>query len=126
MRRFASDVLTARNISFAFREPDEEEDVQLGASIRREVFLIFKESINNMVRHAGCTTAEIDFQIAAGALKLEVEDNGKGFDPAQQSEGHGLLSMRQRAEALGGRFEIASRQGEGTRMRLELPLAGQS
>lgn len=126
MRRFASDVLTARSISFAFREPAEEEDVQLGASIRREVFLIFKESINNMVRHAGCTTAEIDFQIAAGALNLEVSDNGKGFDPAQQSEGHGLLSMRQRTEALGGRFEIASRQGEGTRMRLELPLAGQS
>src|SRR5581483_4181926 len=83
MRRFASDVLTARNIALIFREPDEDDDVQLGANVRREVFLVFKESVNNLVRHADCTAAEIVFQIAAGTLSLSVSDNGAGFDTSQ-------------------------------------------
>ena len=122
MRRFASDVLTSRNIAFEFSEPDEENDVPLGANIRREVFLIFKESVNNLVRHSACTEVKIDFQIAEGALKLTVFDNGKGFDLSQDSEGHGLSSMRQRAEGIGGQLEMASYPGEGTTIRLELPL----
>jgi signal transduction histidine kinase/ligand-binding sensor domain-containing protein len=122
MRRFASDVLTSRNIAFEFSEPDEENDVPLGANIRREVFLIFKESINNLVRHAACTEAQIDFQVAGGLLKLMVCDNGKGFDTSQDSEGHGLASMRQRAEGLGGRFEMSSRRGVGTTITLELQI----
>ncbi|HEY9232081.1 MAG TPA: PAS domain S-box protein, partial [Blastocatellia bacterium] len=126
MRRFASDVLTARNIAFVFREPEEDDDVQLGASIRREVFLIFKESVNNLVRHADCTAAEIDFQIAAQTLRLKVSDNGKGFDTGQAGDGHGLLSMRQRAEGLGGKLDLVSRRGEGTTVMLELPLAGRA
>jgi PAS domain S-box-containing protein len=124
MRRFASDVLTARNIAFEFREPDEENDVQLGANIRREVFLIFKESVNNLVRHSACTEAEIDFRIAGGTLELKVRDNGKGFDTSQDSEGHGLSSMRQRAEGIGGRLEMISSRGVGTTVTLEMPLAG--
>jgi signal transduction histidine kinase len=121
MRRFASDVLTARNITFEFSEPAEEDDVQLGANIRREVFLIFKESVNNLVRHSACTEAEIDFQISRGTLKLRVRDNGKGFDTSQDSEGHGLSSMRQRAEGIGGRLEMSSTKGEGTTVKLEIP-----
>ena len=124
MRRFASDVLTARNIAFEFSEPAEEDDVQIGANIRREVFLIFKESVNNLVRHSACTEAEIDFRITGGTLKLEVRDNGKGLDTSQDSEGHGLSSMRQRAEGIGGQLEIISGSGEGTTITLELPLPG--
>jgi signal transduction histidine kinase len=55
MRRFASDSFTARNIRFQLRLPNEDEDIRIYASLRREVFLIFKESVNNMVRHSGCT-----------------------------------------------------------------------
>lgn len=125
MRRFASDVLTARNIAFEFSEPDEENDVPLGANIRREVFLIFKESVNNLVRHSACTEVKIDFQISEGQLRLSVRDNGKGFDVLQDSEGHGLSSMRQRAEALGGRLEMTSRRRQGTTVMLELPITHQ-
>jgi signal transduction histidine kinase len=89
MRRFASDVFTARNIQFRFREPDEEQDFRLGANLRREVFLILKESVNNVVRHSDCIEAEIDFQVAEQQLALKVSDNGKGFDIPQRG-GHGL------------------------------------
>ena len=124
MRRFASDVLTSRNITFDFNEPAEEDDVPLGANIRREVFLIFKESVNNLVRHSACSEVEIDFQIAAGALRLKVRDDGKGFDTSQNGDGHGLSSMRQRADDIGGHLEVISRVGQGTTITLELALVG--
>jgi signal transduction histidine kinase/streptogramin lyase len=122
MRRFASDVLTARNIAFEFIEPDEDNDIVLGANIRREVFLIFKESINNLVRHSSCTEARIDFQIAEDTLNLIVCDDGRGFDVSNDSEGHGLSSMRQRASGIGGRLEMISQVGKGTTIKLELSI----
>jgi ligand-binding sensor domain-containing protein/signal transduction histidine kinase len=122
MRRFASDVLTGRNIAFEFHEPDEEDDVPLGANIRREVFLIFKESVNNLVRHSGCTSVQIDFEATRSALKLRVHDNGRGFDPSRGGEGHGLASMRERAQGILARLEIVSRAGEGTTITVEMPL----
>lgn len=122
MRRFAADVLTARNVELDFRAPLQDTDVELGANIRREVFLIFKETVNNMVKHSGLTRAEIEFRIADGNLVLRVSDNGKGFDTNGESDGHGLLSMRERTQALGGKMEIVSVPGQGTTITLRAPL----
>ena len=125
MRRFASDTFTARGISFRFRAPDAGEHTRAGADVRREVFLVFKESVNNMARHSGCTEAEIEFRVAGGSLSLELRDNGKGFDVGGESadgNGHGLMSMRERAQRLGGRLEILSGDGQGTTVRLRVPL----
>jgi PAS domain S-box-containing protein len=125
MRHFASDVFTARNIEFRLSVPDADQDVRLGANLRREIFLIFKESINNLVRHSGCTRADIIFRVEEDWLILKVSDNGKGFDPASHSEGHGVLSMSERARDAGGQFEVISNPGEGTTVQLRLPF-GQS
>ena len=131
MRRFASDIISARDIRFRFHAPDAERDVRLGTDIRREVYLIFKETVNNMVKHSDCTAAELSFQIAGNWLTLIVSDNGKGFDVDAAHNGnhsgmggHGLGSMRKRAEALGGTYEIASRKGKGTTVTLRVPLSG--
>jgi len=136
MRRFASDVFTARHIAFQFRAPDSERDIELGANVRREVFLIFKESVNNVVKHSGCTRAEIEFQIEGDWLVLKVCDNGKGFDskvalddsaPVITSArgGNGLPSMRKRAQEMGGEFQIVSCIGEGTTATLRVLVAHQ-
>lgn len=121
MRRFASDTLGARNIAFQFRAPVER-DLRLGANIRREVFLIFKESLNNLARHSGCAEADIEFQITDDRLMLRVADNGKGFDSAESNDGHGLLSMRERAKGIGGRLDLVSARGKGTTVMLVVPL----
>lgn len=121
MLTFASELLTARNIKFDFRAPHD--DMRLGASLRREVFLIFKESINNLVKHAACTEVDIEFSIAADRLTLITRDNGAGFDPGRHHDGHGLQSMRERAQALGGTFKINSQLGQGTVVTLEAPLS---
>jgi PAS domain S-box-containing protein len=122
MRRFAADTFTARNITLRMRLPDAEEEVPLGANLRREVFLIFKEAVNNMVRHAACTEAEVELTLDGGRLRLRLRDNGEGFDPDQESEGHGLLSMRDRARGIGGEFRLSSRPGHGTIIELSIAL----
>ncbi|HET9531543.1 MAG TPA: ATP-binding protein [Blastocatellia bacterium] len=103
--------------------------------VRREVFLIFKESVNNNVKHSGCTRAEITFQIEDDWLVLKVSDNGKGFDgppldggePAltTASGSNGILSMRRRPQEMGGELEIVSAPGQGTSATLRLLIAQQ-
>jgi len=71
MRRFASDVLTARNIDFEFEAPDAQRNLNLGADVRRQVFLVFKESINNIVRHSACSHVHIEFRTMLLMLSLK-------------------------------------------------------
>src|SRR6266540_1608412 len=118
MRRFASDRFSARNIEFHFNAPDAERDMKVRAEMRRELFLIFKESVNNCVKHSGCSQANITLRIAQNTIELEVYDNGKGFNPASDNGGSGLASMRQRAIRIGGELQVLSSTGEGTTVRL--------
>ena len=105
MRHFVSDVCTARQIEFQFRTPPADSDIAVGANVRREVFLLFKEAVNNMVRHSGCSTADLEFSVTAQGLVLRISDNGRGFDAEAESAGHGLRSMRERTAALGGHLD---------------------
>ncbi|MGH9158700.1 MAG: sensor histidine kinase [Vicinamibacteraceae bacterium] len=122
MRRCASDLFTASGTAFRFEAPVEDADLPLGADLRRELFLIFKEAVNNVVRHAACTAAEIELHVDAGLLTLVIADNGKGFRPDEIDEGNGLVSMRRRSRALRGELRIASSPHEGTRITLRIPL----
>jgi signal transduction histidine kinase/ligand-binding sensor domain-containing protein len=123
MRRFASDVFTARDIDFMFRAPRTEQDLKLGADMRRDIFLIFKESVNNIVRHSHCSRADISFEVVDGMLKLRVADNGKGMNGQVNGEGNGLFSMQQRAANLGGAVDVISNNGSGTTVSLSVPLS---
>jgi signal transduction histidine kinase len=126
MRRFASEIFTARNIEFRFQERAETEDMKLSADVRRQVFLIFKESVNNIVRHSGCKEADIEFRVEHGWLTLKVSDDGKGFYSEEDSDGHGLVSMRERAKALGGDLTVISHHGNGTTVRLKASVSRRS
>jgi signal transduction histidine kinase/ligand-binding sensor domain-containing protein len=125
MRRLAGEIFTARGIEFHFLVPLDAQK-KIGPDTRRQVFLIFKEGINNIVRHSSCTKAEIELRVERRCLLLKLRDNGKGFDPQCESEGHGLASMRARAKKLGGQLEITSRTGEGTALTLAIPYARRS
>jgi ligand-binding sensor domain-containing protein/signal transduction histidine kinase len=140
MRRFASDILSARDINFRFRAPDAEKDIRLSADLRREVYLIFKECVNNLVKHSGCTEAELELRIVNGWIVLRISDDGRGFDTGATASssgangdngnngaslgGHGLASMHRRAVALGGTFEVKSAKGRGTVSTLKVPARG--
>lgn len=122
MRRFANDSLTARNIEFYLDAPGADQNVKLNAEVRREVFLIFKEAINNVARHSGCQRADAQLRIARGAIVLKLSDDGCGFQKGNGSSGHGLESMKRRAEKLGGELAVTSATGEGTTLELKVPL----
>jgi two-component sensor histidine kinase len=123
MRRFASDLFTARKIEFAFTAPGEEQALKIGTELRRQVFLIFKEAVNNVARHSKCTEAQIELRIESRSVIVTVADNGAGFDPADINEGHGLESMHARAKALSGELQIMTNDGSGTTVLLKVPLA---
>ncbi|MBA3241886.1 MAG: hypothetical protein H0T60_11730 [Acidobacteria bacterium] len=78
--------MSARDVRLRFRAPDSARDITVGADLRREVYLIFKESVNNLAKHSGCAEAAIAFSIEGRRLVVEIVDDGRGFD----------------AEALGG------------------------
>lgn len=125
MRHFASDVFSARGIDFRFSLPDSERDVRIGANFRRELFLVFKEAVNNAVRHSGCTAAEIEFRMDGDGVFLRLTDNGRGFDSHGKSAGHGLASMRARIEGVRGKLEIVSNPGAGTTLLFTIPISQQ-
>ena len=121
MRRLASDVLSARGIELRFEMSDASQP-RLGADVRREVFLIFKEALQNITRHAQATRVEIVLSIASHRLDLVVQDDGCGFDSARAPDGQGLRSMVRRAEGLGGTLAVISSHGAGARLALTVPL----
>ncbi len=120
MRRFASETFPARDIDFSFKVPGSEHDIKLDADVRRQVFLIFKESVNNIVRHSGCARAEIEMRVEGHWLVLKIADNGQGIGGARFTEGNGLLSMRRRAESLGGALDVTSGDNGGTTIALKV------
>jgi signal transduction histidine kinase len=122
MRRFSSDMFTARNIQFRFNAPAG--DLRLGVDQRRQIFLIFKEGVNNIVRHSDCTEAEVGLTLEANTLVLRVRDNGRGLDLSQAGPGNGLIGMQARAGTLGGQMEITRGQDCGTDVTLKIPLDG--
>jgi signal transduction histidine kinase len=122
MRGFASDILGTHEMLFRFRCDAEENGHRLPTDVRRELFLIFKEGINNAVRHSQATEVDVDFAINGKSLLLRIKDNGSGFDVSQPSDGNGLESMRGRAGRLGGDLELATQPGEGTTLKIRIPM----
>jgi ligand-binding sensor domain-containing protein len=122
MRRFASDVLGGRNIALEFHSEVEDHDLRTSTEIRREIYLIFKESVNNIARHSGARQATIELELAKSELVLRVSDDGRGFDPVSNHGGNGLAHMRKRAAELKSTFELCSAPGEGTTITLRVPL----
>lgn len=131
MRRFAEDLLDAKGIDFTIGSSLDERDVHLGADLRREVYLIFKECINNLVKHSDCSKATVAFSISGPWLTVSITDNGKGFEPTSNGSstgmgGHGLTSMQRRARALGGSVKIDSSLNRGTVVTLMVPVRQRS
>jgi signal transduction histidine kinase/ligand-binding sensor domain-containing protein len=123
MRRFASDLFSHNGSRVRLDVPGEDQNPHIGADIRRQVFLIFKESLHNTARHAGCTEVHLKLGLADGWLELSIADNGRGFDLRHAGHGHGLASMRRRAAHLGGSLVVESAPGHGTTVHLRAPLA---
>jgi signal transduction histidine kinase len=95
----------------------------ISAEVRHDLFLAFKEALNNSVRHARATEINIEFVVEGNYFQANITDNGIGFDPDSVTDGgNGLKNMRSRLTAVDGRFEISSQPGKGTLIKLTIPL----
>lgn len=124
MRRHAEEVFAAGNVNLAFAAPEADGTLRVGISMRRDLFLIFKEAVNNAARHSRCTQVAIDLRTEGSWLELRVTDDGAGFDSTAESEGQGLASISRRAAMMGGKIEVESHPGQGTTVRLRVPCTG--
>ncbi len=101
-----------------------EDGLAIGANAGAALFRILQEAMLNVRRHAGAGHVWIDLARTGDAMvELTIRDDGKGFDPSIPVRGHfGLATMRERAEALGGRLALRSRPGAGTELRIVIPM----
>lgn len=95
----------------------------LPAPVEHGLYRIAQEALNNALKHAAATAVTVTLTAAVSGVELEIADNGRGFQPAELPDGGGLglVSIRERAEALGGRAVIASQPGAGTRITVSVP-----
>ena len=101
---------------------DSEVQDELPDEHKTTIYRIVQEALNNCARHAQATTVQVSVRGENGQILLNVQDDGSGFDP-QRVRGLGLLGMEERVRHLGGEFEIDSKPGRGTLLRIALPLA---
>ncbi len=123
MKEFAAEILEARNIGFSFTAGEDIANLQLSPQQRKDVYLAFKESINNIAKYAQATQVNVRLQYAGGILQMSIKDYGKGFDAGIISSGNGLKNLKARAEAHGGECSITSQPGNGSSVQFNIPIA---
>jgi signal transduction histidine kinase/ligand-binding sensor domain-containing protein len=131
--KFAQDFLAAAHIKCRLNVPMQLPTWPLTAEMRHNLFLAFKEALNNAVKHAHTSEVWISLAINGMGFTLQLEDKGCGFtpdsagngsprDPARLSSGYGLANMRRRLAEIGGRCEIQSVPGSGTCVAFIVPV----
>lgn len=120
LRRLAEE-FTQRTGVLAVAEIDPAAAAELSGSAG-DVIQLAREALSNVSRHAAATTCRVSLRREQAGVVLEVDDDGRGFDPERVAgTGHGLGNLRERAAALGGRAEISSVPGQGTTVRATIP-----
>jgi len=111
MKDFAFGILTDKEIKVDFNSGGFEESAKVPIEIRQNLYLIFKEAINNIVKHSNAKKVEIDFAINEKEYNLTVSDSGTKFNENIFKTGHGLKNMRMRAEKINAAIEFKNENG---------------
>ena len=117
MREFAGTVLEAKNITCIIDFPSANTNLVLPLELKNNLFLIFKEAINNLAKYSGATQAHIVLSISGNKLYMRISDNGKGFDSTDSitgTGGNGMKNMSKRARESKAELIVNSKKGEGT------------
>ena len=116
-RRFAVKYLGLTNINCRFTSPENIPGHLVSAEFRRNIFLVVKETLHNIVKHSSATEVLFVVNFSDHKLEMKIEDNGKGFSlEKSQTSGNGLSNMKKRIEDVGGAIALRSTQGKGTRI----------
>ncbi|HMJ45936.1 MAG TPA: two-component regulator propeller domain-containing protein [Ferruginibacter sp.] len=122
MRRYAAELFDNSNTNCNLTLDESIAGKKISMEQRRDVYLIYKELMNNVVRHASAKNVWVDVHLQNGKLRLIIKDDGKGFEPMLVTNRNGLKNIRSRVTKWKGNVEIESQPGEGTTIEILIPL----
>jgi ligand-binding sensor domain-containing protein/two-component sensor histidine kinase len=125
MRRYAAELFDAANIQYELQLDPKFEEKKISMEQRRDIYLLFKESVNNISKHASAKDVSIQLSIAHNQLLLQIKDDGRGFDAKKEFNRHGLKGMKERVHKWKGKITIESAEQKGTVIEIRLPLSKQ-
>ncbi len=114
MTKFAVPLCHSKNIQCNIESEGMNEEMLMPGEVRQNIFLVFKEAINNMMKYSEATTCSTRMYIQHKQFVMQIKDNGKGFERAIKESGSGLKNMQKRTEELNGKFSIESLLEKGT------------
>lgn len=119
MKEVAADFLEPKNILYEIIIAPELMKSKLPMEKRREVFLIYKEALNNIAKYSQCKNVCIHFSQSGSRMILKIEDDGIGFDEKLMTSGNGIHNMQDRARLLKGKIDFTSKENHGTVIMLK-------
>ena len=122
MHDYAFPLLKAAGIQCHFTHEPGLAELKLDLMTKQNLYLLFKEMVNNVAKHAQGSNCFIQLIHQHGKLHLSVTDDGKGFDPALKKHRNGLFTMQERARKLKGQMEICSSEKQGSRVAVTIPV----
>jgi two-component system sensor histidine kinase UhpB len=122
MKVFATEILEPKDIKVRFFGEDSLNGLSLDAEKRKNLFLIFKEAVNNAAKYSEATEVNIALRQSEGKLTMSVHDNGKGFIEANIKTGNGLANLKSRANSMHAELDLYAAENKGTRIELVLPI----
>lgn len=124
MRRYAAELFDNSKTTCHLNLDQSVTGKKLNMEQRRDVYLIYKESMNNIYKHASADNVWMDVQLQKGKLHLKIKDDGKGFDSSMITNRNGLKNIRTRTVKWKGSVNIKTAPGSGTLIEIVIPLAG--
>jgi two-component system, NarL family, sensor histidine kinase UhpB len=121
MLKFAAPLCHSKNIQCHIESKGVNEEMLMAGEIRQNIFLVFKEAINNMIKYAEATKCSTNISISNNQFVLQIADNGKGFDGTIKGTGSGWKNMQKRTGDLNGKLVIDSTPQKGISMSLPYP-----
>ena len=122
LKEFALPLAEAKEIVLDFQGFSMIDATTLSMEVRRNIYLICKEALNNLLKYSQASEGTIRFQIESKTLLITIKDNGIGFDTKAFSSRNGLRNMQERAKELRGEFSVESGLGKGTSIILKVPI----
>ncbi len=122
LKNFASLITQSKCTPLHFHSDESLNNINLPTALRKNIYLIIKEALNNSIKYSACKNLYIKLARDKKLLITEIKDDGNGFDANTNFEGNGLKNMRSRASQIKAAFFIESSPGKGTTIRLEARL----
>lgn len=132
MESLAKPLLASQSIQFHFEHDKQVSSVNLDMEKRKNFYLVFKETVNNVLKYAECKNLAISIRQKGSSIVMKIKDDGRGFDLSKTSEGYkssdvfgggnGLKNMQWRAREMKGNLRIETAPGKGCYVELSFPI----